>query len=746
MAFEFGDAGDALLGAVTDNVDDLIGTIMGGGKFRDLFKQDSDIKQYSEEATDLSKWHGILQKTDEYAFLLKVGGKTTRIPFLVAPQREVVIEPHAMTSTPTQGGGKIIQSDGSPSKEIQIQGTCGLYPFQNTTRMPTSGAGSGLEGFKFLQNVFRRYTYLKRFGNFKDDLALIYVSVRRQEAWVVEPKQFWSEDATEHNFNFTYNITLEALYPYDGRDAKGLLERLLSGAGIFQEFASVVQRFAEALDKVNALIGKISAYVDGFVDAIFKPLLQIGNMLADIKNGDLSNLRQFTRDATKSLIRNLRTAAFTLERAGAGELAFAVFIAERACTRLLVQDRLYEQPPQTNAYKIQQAADNVVSSFIAPDGSFVNPLDALNGGSVASRPDITRQLGSNRDGLRDSSRPAAGTGAASVGGSGSMNTGIDAETAEKQVASDEINGLKDKSFRGQEARPSPLPGSESRAALETIDSTRTSSTPGSAALNEDVKLSASNTPSQAFPADSITPPENQRVISAAAWKEEYAFALTNIDAANADYRVGTVGQGDSVQTLAKKLVGDPGRWLELVLLNNLEYPYIASQAYIDANNLTNVLAFGSQVIFPVPKQSNITPELRKWRNENDVSVGLDPRERALGNDIYLDPNTRDIVFGPNDTSLVYGKDNMAQYFQTMISLRRGRWRRAPSKGLTEYNGISRDISFPVLRAEISDLFSEDPRVTSVQTLSVRKLAHELLILVAVFVRNYDDPIIVTQRV
>jgi hypothetical protein len=79
-------------------------------------------------------------------------------------------------------------------------------------------------------------------------------------------------------------------------------------------------------------------------------------------------------------------------------------------------------------------------------------------------------------------------------------------------------------------------------------------------------------------------------------------------------------------------------------------------------------------------------------------------------------------------------------------MKKGHWRRALSKGLSEYNGMSRDIVIPILQAEISNLFSGDIRIKYVQTLDVTKFAHGLFIKIAVFVRNFEDPLIINQRV
>jgi hypothetical protein len=300
------------VGAIIDSVvGDFLDTLTGQDKFRKLYDQsetgnDADgFRQYGSTPADRRLWHTIQadRTQPDYYFLLKYKGKIVQVDFNINPQRETITEPHGTTTTYTQGGGKLITSEGMVSKDITIQGTTGFYPNERRTRLPDSGIGSGFEAFKNLQNVFRRYCFLKRYGDLTKELSLIYVNRRSQESWVVEPKVFTSEDAVEHNFHKSYTIQLETLYPYSGAETKGLVERLLDTVPGWKTFDAVAQRLSESVDVLNASAGKISSIVNGFATTILRRVNALANSIADVKAGRLPNVANFKRDSVQGLIR-----------------------------------------------------------------------------------------------------------------------------------------------------------------------------------------------------------------------------------------------------------------------------------------------------------------------------------------------------------------------------------------------------------------------------------------------------------
>ncbi len=682
-------------GAIVDSViGDLIDTITGDSKFKRLYLQDeSDIKQYPDTQADRRLWHTI--QTDrtqpDYFFMLKYKGAVIQVPFNINPKRETISEPHAATRTQTQGGGRIIQSEGGVTKDIVIQGTCGLYPAQHgRLRLPDSGIGSGFEALKMLQNVIRRYMFLRRFGDLTAGLELIYVSRRKQEAWVVDPVSFTIEDAVEHNFDPAYTITLETLYPYDGADTKGLVERLFDSIPGWRQADAIIQRLSEVVDQVNASVGQISAIVDGFGNTVMSRVMALANSFADLKAGRLPNIANFKRDSIKQTLQSLRETTAALESADAPDLAIKTARLERAITSTMLIDGAFDSTPDRKASTVTTRQNNQASSFQSVRGVSVSPDDAIGAGNVTARPDGSTMLGGNR------------------------------------------------------TAPDALQGTETRLAQEAANQgalTQTRSTVGGASLDPNGKFQVTRFQSQDLDAFAV-PPTTRQDEGQLNWDQSWNQALNNINPANADYRTVIVGINDSIQTLAFKVLGDHGRWVELVLLNDLKYPYLASAAYIEANALSNVAAYGQSILFPVPKQ-NPRSRVRVWRNENEVSVTLSPFERALGNDILIDEKTGDVVWEQNDLALVYGVNNIAQFARKAVTARKGIYRRAKSRGYSNMVGVSPAAGETVVKAETRSLFRDDERISSAEALKVDAEAGVSKVSIALFVRNKQDPVVVT---
>lgn len=684
------------VGAIVDSVvGDLLDTITGQDKFKKLFSQsESTIKQYNEQVADRRLWHTINPDRTQpnYFFLLRYKGAVIQIPFNINPQRETITEPHGATVTFTQGGGKIIQSEGMVSKEINIQGTCGVYPNERRQRLPDSGIGSGFEAFKMLQNVFRRYCFLRRYGDLTQGLQLIYINRRTQESWVVMPKVYSAEDATEHNFNRAYTIQLETLYPYEGDDAKGLVERLLDSIPGWRQLDAVVQRLSETVDAVNAAAGQISALVDSFGATILSRVVSLANSWADVKAGRLPNVSNFKRDSVKSIIYDLRETASALEASGATELSHKVIQMERAITKTLLLDEQYDSNPTAKATSFTASQNAQVANYTDSQGRAVAPSDAIAAGNVTARPDSSQTMGGS------ASAPAALPGSESALAQYKENLGPELQTITT------IGG----------------------STIEPITSFR---------------IARFSPPDE----DAVaTPPSTRQIESQLNWDQSWDEALRNIDPANSDYRTGNVNFGDSVQTLAQRLVGDPARWVELVLLNNLRYPYIADEAWIAANNATNVLAYGQSILYPVAK-SKSGSRTRVWRQETFVSLALSPFERALGNDILIDENTGDVVWTANDLALVYGVDCYKQFMRKRVITRRNSLRRSLRLGFSNMVGTSAGASEAVIKAEARALFFDDERTVSSEAIKVVEQGGQLQIAIAAFVRDAQDPIILSEK-
>jgi len=695
-----GDIADTIFGDAIDSVAELFGS----GKLSKLTKQDeSGLKQFNTTKPKISDWYGPRGSFDsQYALLLKYNGTTIQLPFLINPQSEQVTEPHAVSTTYTQGGGKITQSEGCVSKEIVISGTFGLYPNQRGSKKPESGKKSGFEAFVLLKQIFRRYCFLRRFGDLSKPIQLVYISRRRQEAWVVEPKSLTSDDAVDHNFTTRYSLVMEALEPYDGKEFGGLIDRLFSNIPFFNDIVNIVQAATELSDSLNASINQLSAFVSDFSTKLMQPFVSLINSLSDLVANRQTNLQNFKRDSMRNLGLQFRQAGFSLEAAGQTELANKCFNAEKTIHRAMNQQTLFEQRASQKGQETSDKIKREVSKYRDGSGNVFDATAATGAGGLSKKPDSSKVSG------KDISNSV------SLGAGPKGKVAAPAGTLTAAVAND-LNKRK------------------------TV--TRTSV--GGAAQDQNPNFTINQAGSTAIDGNSMVPPDTSTLISGTAFTSQFQISLQNIDPSRADYRTDKVHIGDDIKTLAYRLLGDHMRWPELVLLNGLRYPYVASQAYIDANSLTNVLAYGDDILYPIQKQSSLVSPIRVFRNETNTSLSLSGFERSLGNDILVDEKTGDIVFTANDIALTYGTENVGQFARKIFTVRRGSYRRSVNLGFSEYVGLSSTVLESVVGIEAQALFAGDERITGVQVLGLQQSAGSLIIKAAIAVKDQQDPIITT---
>ncbi|MGZ3773048.1 MAG: hypothetical protein ACXVCY_04120 [Pseudobdellovibrionaceae bacterium] len=681
---------------LTSVVGDFLSKLIGSGPYENLYDQsESNMIQYDPTPADRSQWHMKRkdQSSRDYAFLLKWGDKIVEIPFNINPQRESISEPHALATTHTQGGGKLNNSDGMISKEITISGTCGLYPGERRGRLPDSGIGSGFEAFKMLQNTFRKYCYLKRFGDATKSLELIYVNRRRQESWVVEPRTFSSEDAIEHNNTFTYNITLETLYPYTGAETKSLVEKFLDGVPFYRSIDRLAQRLVEAVDQVNAVAGQISSIVDGFYARILSRVVGLSNSVADVAAGRLPNVVHFKRDSVKGLVGDLRDTSKALEAAGAHDLAHEVVKLERQVTQILLQDQLFEANQHTKGKKISEIKKAGSDSYVGLDGTAVSPSDAKDAGAVSTRPSSGAVMG------------------------------------------------------GNSTTPNALPGTATALMQQRNylgPSTQTVATIGGSSLDLNGKMQASrftNEPDTQF----ALPPSTDSIEGQRMWDQAWSGYLSNLNPAVSDIRAARVNYNDSIQTVAFRLLGDHARWPELVILNDLKYPYVADKETITSQGLNNVIAWGEIILYPVPKTS-VDSGVRTFRNETFESLALSPQERALGCDVYINPNTGDIDWTNNDIKVAYGIDNISQFIRKRVTLKKYSLRRSLRLGFSNVIGLSNGINEAITKAEAQSLFFGDNRISSAQVVGVKKVGQTYQLQILVKVKDLQDPLLLLEKI
>lgn len=244
------------------------------------------------------------------------------------PQQISIQSPFATAVTPTQGGGKVVESRGQILRLYNVSGTTGYLPPKpndgnvasvggknpitrgdftgavlsgNTTRAPLvptnvtldrdQGLRSGFYAFHKLDYLFRRYGYLRRIG--RTDVMMVWVDFKSDDYWCIEPDQFTLQRSSRKPFLYDYSISFKGIEPletqlvgyvddtlYRAKDVAKMTPRnrgiigpsismqLLDGIHQYQQDSAVFQtvsRFGELLDNGNAWVNQLSdAGVVGF--------------------------------------------------------------------------------------------------------------------------------------------------------------------------------------------------------------------------------------------------------------------------------------------------------------------------------------------------------------------------------------------------------------------------------------------------------------------------------------------------
>lgn len=127
------------------------------------------------------------------------------------------------------------------------------------------------------------------------------------------------------------------------------------------------------------------------------------------------------------------------------------------------------------------------------------------------------------------------------------------------------------------------------------------------------------------------------------------------------YRLVETHQGDDLQSVAARELGDANRWPELVWLNSLTSPYITTDERLAG---PTVLLAGAFIRVPAPAGVWTDAAERGQVYERDCAMTA----RQLSDD------------GSGDIAVVAGADNLRQQLQHRVNTPRGQARRHPEYG------------------------------------------------------------------
>jgi len=131
----------------------------------------------------------------------------------------------------------------------------------------------------------------------------------------------------------------------------------------------------------------------------------------------------------------------------------------------------------------------------------------------------------------------------------------------------------------------------------------------------------------------------------------------------------TIQQGDTLQSIAARELGDANSWVDLFQYNDLQYPYIVDTAQEKHKNLEHLVMLGDQIVIPIETTiGDINPldlmQEDKRQVENLV-LGSDLNLTSFF-DRYKDKGTQDDIlelsgnYKNGDIAVTQGQQNVKQ--------------------------------------------------------------------------------------
>jgi phage baseplate assembly protein W len=163
------------------------------------------------------------------------------------------------------------------------------------------------------------------------------------------------------------------------------------------------------------------------------------------------------------------------------------------------------------------------------------------------------------------------------------------------------------------------------------------------------------------------------------------------------FRLVTTQWGDDLQAVAAREMGDANRWIELVWLNGLTYPYITQDSRLVSGS---VILAGALLKVPSPVGTFTDGAERGQVYERDVQMS--DRQMSAGSD--------------GDLNVLRGADNLRQQLLHRVTTPRGQARRHPDYGCLAWRLLG-TVNGPVAGAMaaqyVKSALQADYRVASV---------------------------------
>lgn len=177
-----------------------------------------------------------------------------------------------------------------------------------------------------------------------------------------------------------------------------------------------------------------------------------------------------------------------------------------------------------------------------------------------------------------------------------------------------------------------------------------------------------------------------------------------------------VGQGDTLASIAARELGDPRKWPDLALINNLSPPYVTT-----GPRLPGTLQPGSRIIIPTNKPAAPAQVLSSGNpvtgeSQANAHLGVDYEFVRLENGQW--GWKIDAAHGGVDGTKASGIGNLSQGIGTRLRTERGTNIMYPEFGLPRLVGMSQlEDPTPEILFRVRQQIAADPRIERIESIS-----------------------------
>lgn len=686
---------------------------------------------YGFQVVRVSKTGAVSEAEDWKEFILQIN-----------PQELSQDEIFAIQVTPTYSG-VLVEHQGTTLKDINISGTTGLSPNRREGgSFPQSGAPvfaaghSGYKEFHDLRTYIRTYVEQKRDdpGKAKGELRLIWRNLRDKEDLYVEPQKFSMKRSAKKPHLYDYTIALKAIGVAKGIDKdKGWL------AAIDDFIEDAQDAMDSALKILQGALGFVATVQQDIKSTVMGPVLTYSLALQSIKGGknQIKSFNGLVKDITKSVNSNLNVGKTAgnkktqedLKKAKNEEIKKAVSI--------------FTSKTGTAATSAAATQSSAISAALQASLATKATAEALTKENVKK---TLENIITAYDNIADYLGIDSGLYGEVKGFISTLSSEAEKAGYDELKVLKALGDLKGSMYKLLQDNKIYLPSSVASAAQinKTYENFKEAKQK-SAALKEKAAAEAALA-AATIAGDVVKKKQAENDLlkikqdQAKLVGKESKFAKLTTSAKTS--KSVEVGGGDTIQTLAAKYLGDPDKFKELVLYNNLKPPYVDPTGTIIS---PYVLVPGDKIAIPQessPKSpSNVTTgsaaPINKLLSEVQKNFGIDLK---LTDDFDLDVN----AFG--DVNLLASSQNVAQRIVVKLLLELGSLKRHPEIGVGLSIGVKSTVDLSVILDRVRSSLSRDSSIERVIFADVEQQGSSLLINLILKLRNIDQPLTIPVKV